>query len=327
MKRNKLLKILAALCAAVLLAGAWIMPLAQAEQVHVGDGEISATIKELKINWTSGKVHIAYHNGNTILIRETITGTVSDDMRMRWHVEGDTLTIEYEQPGFHLFSLTPHEKELTVTLPERFVLEKANISATSAELDIPALYADSVKLKSTSGDIRARVTARNIKGEMTSGDMELQVMRAAEEIELKSTSGNIILESGWDAGKTEIESSSGTIQAAVKQTEEFKAASTSGDIHAVLGETKKAKFKSTSGKIIAEIARMEELEIRATSGDVTAHLPTAPGFSARVETTSGDFQYTLPLNKEGKTYRCGDGSAKVEIHTTSGNINISAKEN
>ncbi len=327
MKSNKLLKILAALCAVVLLAAAWLTPLAQAEQDHVGDGEISATIKELKINWTSGKVHIAYHSGNTIRISEKITGTVSDDMRMRWRVEGDTLTIEYDQPGFHLFSLAPHEKELTVTLPERFVLEKANITATSADLDIPALYADSVRLKSTSGDVRAKVTARTIKGEMTSGDMELQVMSAAEEIKLHSTSGNIILESGWDAGKTEIETTSGKIQAAVKQTEEFKATSTSGDIHAVLGETKEAKFKSTSGTILAEIARMEELEIRSTSGDVTAHLPTAPGFTARVETASGDFQHTLPLNKEGKTYRCGDGSAKVEIHTTSGNIKIAEKAN
>ena len=266
MKSNMLLKFLAAVCAVALLAAAWMMPLANAEQDHVGDGETNAAIRELKINWTSGKVHIAYHSGNTILISEKITGRISDDMRMRWRVEGDTLAVEYDQPGFHLFSLLPHEKELTVTLPESLALEKASISATSADLDIPALYADSVKLKSTSGDVRARVTARDIKGEMTSGDMELQVMSAAEEIKLKSTSGKIILESGWDAGKTEIESTSGKIQAAVKQTEEFKAASTSGDIHAVLGETKKAKFKSTSGNILAEIAHMEELDIRATSG-------------------------------------------------------------
>ncbi|MBQ6257181.1 MAG: DUF4097 family beta strand repeat protein [Clostridia bacterium] len=325
MKSNKLLKILAALCAVVLLAAAWMMPLAQAEQDHVGDGETGAAIREMKINWTSGRVHIAYHSGNTIRISEKITGTISDDMRMRWRVEGDTLTIEYDQPGFHLFSLTSYEKELTVTLPEHFVFEKANISATSADLDIPALYADSVQLKSTSGDIRAKVTARTIQGEMTSGDMELQVMSAAEEIKLNSTSGNIILESGWDAGKTKIETTSGTIQAAVKQTKEFKAASTSGNIHAVLGETKEVTFKSTSGNIIAEITGMEELEIRATSGDVTAYLPTVPGFTARVETTSGDFQHTLSLNKEGKTYRCGDGSAKVEIHTTSGSIKISEK--
>lgn len=327
MKSNKLLKILAALCAAVLLAAAWMTPLAQAEQVHVGDGEISATIRELKINWTSGKVHIAYHSGNTILISEKTTGKISDDMRMRWRVEGDTLIIEYDQSGFHLFSLLPHEKELTVTLPEHYTLEKANISATSADLDIPALYADSVKLKSTSGDIRARVTARTIKGEMTSGDMELQVMSAAEEIKLEATSGDIVLESAWDAGKTIIKTTSGKIQAALKQTEEFKANATSGDIHAILGETKKAKLEATSGKITAEISRMNELEIRTTSGNVAAHLPTVPGFTARVETASGDFASNLSLTKEGKAYVAGNGSATVKINTTSGNITISAKEN
>ncbi len=327
MKSNKLLKILAALCAVTLLAAAWMMPMAQAEQVHVGDGETAAAIRELKINWTSGKVHIAYHSGSTVLIRETVTGRISDDMRMRWFVEGDTLTVQYDQAGFHLFSLLPHEKELTVTLPESLVLHKADISATSADLDIPALCADSVKLKSTSGDIRAKVTARDIQGEMTSGDMELQVMSAAEEIKLHSTSGDIILESAWDAGKTEIESTSGKIQAAVKQTEEFKASSTSGDMHVILGETGKAKFKSTSGNITVEIADMEKLEIHATSGNVTAYLPADPGFTARVETTSGNFDHTLPLNQSGKTYRCGDGSGKVEIHTTSGDVKISAKEN
>ena len=131
MKSNMLLKILAAVCAVALLAAAWMMPLANAEQDHVGDGETNAAIRELKINWTSGKVHIAYHSGNTILISEKITGRISDDMRMRWRVEGDTLTVEYDQPGFHLFSLLPHEKELTGTLPGSLTLEKANISATS----------------------------------------------------------------------------------------------------------------------------------------------------------------------------------------------------
>lgn len=327
MKSNKLLKILAAVCAVILLAAAWMMPLAQAEQVHVGDGETAAAIRELKISWTSGKVHIAYHSGDNVLIREKTTGRISDDMRMRWFVEGETLTVEYDQPGFHLFSLLPHEKELTVTLPESLVLEKADISATSADLDIPALYADSVKLKSTSGDISAKVTARDIQGEMTSGDMELQVMSAAEEIKLHSTSGDITLETAWDAGKTAIESTSGKIQAAVKQTEEFKASSTSGGIHAILGETKKVNFKSTSGNITVEMAGMKELDIHATSGNVTAYLPEVPGFTARVETTSGNFQHMLPLTQDGKVFRCGDGSGKVEIHTTSGNVKISAKEN
>ncbi len=327
MKNKLTLKALVFLCAVILLAAAGMKlpPLANAEQYHAGDAEITDDVRELKINWTSGAVHIAYHSVNTVLISEKTTGVISDAMRMRWRMDGDALLIEYSQPGFHLFSVLPHDKELTVTLPQGLALEKAYISSTSGDLDIPALHADSVKLETTSGGVRAKVSARSIQGKMTSGDMELQVMSAAEEIRLESTSGNIILESAWTAEKTVIGATSGDIRAAVKQTGEFKAGSTSGDIHAVLGETKKAKISSTSGKVIVEIASMEELEIHTTSGNVTAHLPETPGFTARIDTASGDFACSLPLARKGKAYIAGDGSAKVEIHTTSGDVKVSAK--
>ena len=328
MNSSKVLKVLSALCAAVLLmaAGTNLLSLAHAEQYHIGDAEISSAIKNLEIDWTSGAVHIAYHSGNTIRISEKTTGVISKDMRMRWCLDGDTLRIEYDQPGFHLFSVIPHDKELTVTLPEGITLEKADIHSTSGGLFIPALRADSVKLKSTSGDIHAAVSARTIKSKLTSGDIELQVMSAAEEITIESTSGDITLESAWAADKTEIDSTSGEIRAAIKQTDEFKVKSTSGDIHAVLGNVKTANIKSTSGKVTVETEGMEKLEIRATSGDVTAYLPTAPGFTAQLETTSGRIDSQMPLTKDGKTYTAGDGSGKVEIHTTSGNVTVCAKE-
>ena len=317
----------AILCAVVLLcvAGMTLLPLAHAEQYRVGDAEISANLKELKVNWTSGAVHIAYHTGNTVVISEKTTGMITEDMRMRWRLEGDTLTVEYEQPGFHLFSLFPHEKELTVTLPEGLTLDKAYISATSADLDIPALYADSVNLHATSGDVRAKVSAQVIKGKLTSGDMDLQVTSAVKEIKLESTSGKITLESAWNAEKIVIDATSGDIQAAIKQTGEFKAGSTSGNIHAVLGSARKAEIECTSGKVTLEIGGIEELKVHTTSGNINAYLPEAQGFTAKIETTSGDFAYNLPLSKDGKSYIAGDGSAKVEIYTTSGDVKLSAK--
>lgn len=328
MNNHKLMKTLSILCAAALLLalGMNLLPLAHAEQYNVGDAEISAAIRNLEIDWTSGAVHIAYHSGNTIRVSEKTTGLISEDMRMRWHLDGDTLRIEYDQPGFHLFSIIPHDKELTVTLPEGLHLEKVDIHSTSGGLFIPALWAENVKLKLTSGDIQASVSARNINCKLTSGGLELQVMSAAEEIEIESTSGDITLESACAADETEIESTSGNIRAAVKQTAKFKAKSTSGDIHAVLGNVKSANIRSTSGKVTAEAGNMEKLEIHTTSGDVTAYLPTAPGFTAEIETTSGRFDSQLPLIKDGKVYIAGDGSGKVEIHTTSGNVTVFAEE-
>lgn len=306
--KNKMMKVLPVVCALVLLAAAmqWL-PMARAEQYQVGDAEITAPVKNLEIDWTSGKVHIAYHSGNSVKISEKADGRIREDRRMRWTLDGDTLKIQYEKPGFHLFSFISSKKELTVTLPEELVLRNARISTTSADMDIPALRADSLRLNATSGTIRAAVDARSVKCKLTSGNIDLQVMNAAEEIEIGSTSG--------------------TVRATVKQAERFKASSTSSDIHAIIGEAKKAEIGSTSGKVIVEITRMEDLDVHTVSGGVTAFLPAAPGFTARITTTSGRIENNLPLTKQGNDYIAGDGSCSVKIHTTSGSITVNAKEN
>ncbi|MBR3740685.1 MAG: DUF4097 family beta strand repeat protein [Clostridia bacterium] len=325
MKNNRIGKALLTICAIVLLAG--LLPIAHAEQYRVGDAEISATIRNLEINWTSGRVDIAYHSGNTILISEKTTGVISEDMRMRWRLDGDTLRIEYDKPGLHLFSFMPHEKELTVDLPDGLKLEKADISVTSGDVNIPALYADELKLGATSGDIRGLVHARTIKGKLTSGSMEVQVMNTAEEVSLESTSGSITLEAMEIEKKAVISTTSGSIRAAVKQTDEFKANSTSGAIKAVIGNAKNITIGSTSGKVIADISTVHALDIHTTSGGVTAYLPQTPGFTAQIETTSGRFESQLALTKQGNAYIAGDGSGTVKIHATSGNILLNAREN
>ncbi len=321
--KNKMMKVLPVVCALVLLAAAvqWL-PMARAEQYQVGDAEITAPVKNLEIDWTSGKVRIAYHSGNSVKISEKADGRLSEDRRMRWTLDGDTLKIQYEKPGFHLFSFISPKKELTVALPEELALRDVRIATTSADMDIPALRADSLQLNTTSGDIRAAVNAGSIKSKLTSGNIELQVMNTAEEIEIGSTSGSITLQAPGARDKIKLNSTSGAIRATAGQTDQFKAASTSSDIHAVIGEAKKTEIKSTSGKVIVEIGRMEEVDIRTVSGGVTVYLPEKPGFTARVETVSGHIENKLPLAKQGKDFLSGDGSGTVEIRTTSGDIMI-----
>ena len=48
------------------------------------------------------------------------------------------------------------------------------------------------------------------------------------------------------------------------------------------------------------------------------------GMAEFLNRTSGGLDYDLPLVKQGDVYVCGDGSASVEIGTTSGNIRINA---
>ena len=69
----------------VLLLAAAVMellPIAHAEQYRVGDAEISGMVKNLEIEWTSGKVCIEYHSGSSVIISEKANGRISEDGRL-----------------------------------------------------------------------------------------------------------------------------------------------------------------------------------------------------------------------------------------------------
>ena len=117
-----------------------------------------------------------------------------------------------------------------------------------------------------------------------------------------------------------------TVAAAVEKALVFEAASTSGGIRMEAAECREAKANSTSGDISVSLGKLEKLRIDATSGSVTAALPEAPGFTAEVHTTSGDFSSGIALARDGDRYTCGDGSAGVAIGTTSGNVRLEKAE-
>ena len=260
-------------------AGSWF---ANADKYTAGDAQIKETIKNLDIDWTSGKVLLAYHDENTVVISEKSKKPINEDKQMRWWMDGDTLRIRYEKEGFNLFSFGSHQdKELTVTLPEGTELHDVNISATSGTINVPSLKADTLNLEITSGAIDAAVSAETIVTDTTSGDIDLQVSGDTKSISAETTSGNIRIDA--------------------KNAQRFEAETTSGDI-------------------LLNIAEVETLNVDATSGDVTIALPADAGFTADLDTTSGDIIYDLPLTKEGSKYTCGDGSGKVEVDTTSGDI-------
>ena len=128
--------------------------------------------------------------------------------------------------------------------------------------------------------------------------------QAAERLKAVSTSGNIAV----TAGRT------GTLEMT----------STSGRLEAKAEALSAGKLTSTSGGITVNTSAVDQLSVSSTSGSVTAFLPETPGFAARVKTTSGRFDYSLPLTRSGSDYVCGDGSGSVSISTTSGDVRIDA---
>ena len=274
-----------------------------ADRYTAGGTEITAEIRNLDINWTGGKVTVAFHPEKTVVLEESAKRSLPEDEQLHWWVDGDTLRVQYAGAGIRL---SMPEKELTLTLPEGIALEKAAIRLTSGDAEIPAMKAEKLELSATSGKITAAAETEKADIVSTSGDITVFLPGKTKEIKLGSTSGSIRLEAG--------------------RADKIEAGSTSGSISVTAEECGKLKAGSTSGSICADLRQLEEADIGATSGSVTVRLPEKPGFTAKVDRTSGSFDSDVALTRDGSSYVCGDGSTKVKIGTTSGNIRIEAAE-
>ena len=271
---------------------------ANADMYTAGGTEITDEIRNIDIDWTCGKVTVAYHAENTVTLQESAKRDLSDDEQLRWWIEGETLRIRFAKLGIRLN--TP-EKFLTVTLPEGIELKNTAIHTTSGDIEVPKINVEEMLvLDSTSGDIRAAAEAKDAEINATSGDQKVRITGKAEIIRINSTSGNIEVEAD---------------EAAI-----LEAASTSGCVSITAADGGAVKANSTSGNIYVALEKMDSLDIDATSGSVTAMLPAEPGFTAHVDTTSGSFSYGIALTRDGDNYVCGNGSVKVSIDTTSGDV-------
>ena len=272
---------------------------ANADKYTAGETEIRDMVRNLDINWTSGKITVAYHAENTVTLREAAQRALADDEKLQWWMDGDTLRVQFTKPGIRW---NMPGKELTVTLPEGTALGEAGIHLTSGDLILPAMKAEKLSLTATSGSMDVTAETKQAEADCTSGSIRMKLTGETERASLGCTSGSVTLEAN--------------------RIEKAEAGSTSGAVRVTAKEAGSVKAGSTSGRVEVELLKFSDLKIGATSGDVTVLLPANPGFTAKVDQTSGKFSYDLALTKDGDRYVCGDGSAKVEIGTTSGDVRI-----
>ncbi len=327
MSKYKIVTAALILCLLAIGVCAWFMfgssaglTYANADKYTAGDTTVTEPVRILYVDWTEGAVNIEYHSGSGIVISETADKALSENDKLRWWLDGDTLRIRYARSDFRISAKL--NKKLTVSLPEGTVLNTADLSVTSAEMNIPDLVADEIRLDSTSGDITAVTATKKLTASATSGDMRITQAGEIGDVNLFSTSGSIECVLTGARG-VYADSTSGAISLTLSEgAEKVRAGSTSGNVYADTAFAGKADLSSTSGSVIAKVASFGELKIHSTSGAVTAYLPEKPGFTCSVDTTSGSFGSGIALAKDGKNYVCGDGSAKCVIDTTSGDVRI-----
>ncbi len=165
---------------------------------------------------------------------------------------------------------------------------------------------DDIQLKSGSGDIELK----KINGQVTgnSGSANLKVSDVQGAVRFQTGSGDVEIENA--GGAIEIQTGSGGI--------DIKNASSDLRIHTGSGDVEiQGNPKETS-----------YWDVRASSGDVI--LDVGPDASLRLyaHTSSGDIQANIPISMEGTTLKhelrakLGDGQARVEVETSSGDITL-----
>ena len=294
---------------------------ANADKYTVGDTEITSTVENLDIDWTSGKVNIEYHAGSGVSVSETANRDTSEDEKLRWWLDGTTLRIKYAKPQLTIFNNL--KKTLTVSLPESIVLKNVDIDTTSADIGVPSMTADEIKFDTTSGDVNAVITAKKLSASSTSGDLNVRQDSDINTAHFSSTSGALAF-TVPSAEKISMESTSGDISVTVPGTVgDLNLDSTSGSIKPDIANTDKAKFSSTSGDITATLVSFKDLNVDVTSGDVTLKLPEISGFTLDLDARPSKLKSSLAMVKKGDDqYVFGDGSARLRVSTTSGDVHI-----
>ena len=333
MNRNLILKLCAAACVIALcvccasMAGRALFSgtkYANADKYTAGGAVINGTVKKLDIHWIDGAVAFAKAAGSSVELSETAKNPISKGAQLRWWLDGDTLRVQYAKNGF--FSLRSLNKALTVALPEGLALEDVQLEATSADVTAPQLRANAVTVSLTSGDVELTQLGEADRVALSSTSGELRAtLGGAKALTVGTTSGDIKLALTGASDSAALSSTSGDISIELDSAKALSADTTSGAIKLTANALEEASLTSTSGNITAQTGAFDALKIGATSGDVTAVLPEAPGFSARIDTTSGSFDSDIPLKQDGNRYACGDERAQLTIDTTSGDVRLKAE--
>lgn len=210
--------------------------------------------------------------------------------------------------------------EYTVTVPPDTEMRG---SSGSGDLEVkgiagPATFtvgSGSVSATAIVGDTHAvagsgRVTLTDTQGrvDVTNGSGEVFVRGAKDEVRVHTGSGDIRIEQ--PGANIVVETGSGDVDVA-GATADVRMHTSSGDIK-VNGNPRPSSY----------------WDIRASSGDVKLQVPSNASFRFYGHTSSGDFDVTIPHVTEGSSgshvfqARIGDGQARVEVETSSGDVSV-----
>lgn len=167
-------------------------------------------------------------------------------------------------------------------------------------LEVPAGIV--LDIETVSAPIRAQnnLNMREVDFETVSGSIECLDVIATAGAEFETTSGKIEL-GDVTASEIDVQTTSGNMVFNAKRATEVEIETTSGNSEIVIGEVPSVEIESVSGKVGVTIS---------------------DGANVIFGTVSGKLRTSKEYTKNGKNYVFGNGACRIEVETTSGDLEI-----
>ena len=276
------------------------------EKYTAGDREITDKIETINLDYMEGDVKLVGADTDTLTVKETSAKTLDDKRKVHTWVDGTTLYVRYCASAKRL-DLNNLNKSLEITLPKDVKLGEVKLVLSSGDVNCKDFEAGTMDIEASSGNIAVDCTAKKFDMEASSGSISLVQHGDSDAIDIKVSSGNISIDME-NAGRVNTHASSGDTKISAKSIKEFKAEASSGK--------EELRFAEVPGNT----------DIEVSSGDVTIYLPKDADLTADFETSSGKLSYELSFAKKGDQYVCGEGTNRMKVETSSGNITVKATE-
>ncbi len=251
-------------------------------------------VNTLNIYWISGSVSIqpAPADTNDITFSETSASGISSQTALRYRLTDSALTIRCCSADIWkrldwsdiAHSAVLPSKALTVYIPQS-ILEsmKITVGSVSNTIEISDVSVDEINIDTVSGDC----TLSGVQ---------------ADSFIFNGVSCNVLLRACNGAS--------------------VKCSLVSGDTE-LEGAFDQCKLNSVSGDVVLTFASApSNVDIGTVSGSITMHGCSAFGFTADFDTVSGDVDSGLAMSRNDQRYIYGDGKAKLDLETVSGDLGI-----
>lgn len=210
--------------------------------------------------------------------------------------------------------------DYTITAPANTELHSRS---GSGDLDVNGIQGPA-NFTAGSGDVIASGIGGDVHAVAGSGDVKIFGVQGQTQV--TTGSGNIAIHDA--KGAVRLHAGSGDVE--VEHPGDRVVAQTGSGNITVNGATADLRVRSGSGTVSigGNPGGMNYWDIHASSGDVTLRIPSDASFELHAHTGSGDIETKIPIVMEGTAgkhelrARIGDGKARVEIETSSGNITL-----